>query len=49
MFFIAFASVLSSLGQLKSFYRLMMGKVEIGTYLLLTVDILTSFTEMFLE
>ena len=50
MIFIAIAHVLSLLWQLKSFHRLIMGKVEIGIYFCVTADILKkSFTEIILE
>ena len=40
-FFSVVAHVLPLLWQLKSFYRLIMGKVEIGIYFCVTADILT--------
>ena len=41
--FVVIAHVVSLLWQLKSFRRLIMGKVEIGIYFCITADILTKF------
>ena len=48
MFFIAVAHVLLFLWQLKSFHRLIMGKVKVGLYFYLGYFD-KSFSEMFLE